>query len=107
MALRDLIFTISLPASLFPLSLISLSLSLIPTFFSFLFFIYFISFCQFLICQSVCHLYDMENSFLYSPAEVLRHFGVKESSGLSQAHVVEAREKYGPNGELYSIYPVP
>lgn len=48
----------------------------------------------------------MENSFLYSPAEVLQHFGIQESSGLSQAQVVEARKKYGPNGELVvlSVY---
>lgn len=45
----------------------------------------------------------MENSFLYSPAEVLRHFGVQESSGLSQAKVVEAKDKYGLNGEFSSI----
>lgn len=39
----------------------------------------------------------MENSFLYSPAEVLKHFGASESSGLSQNQVTEAKKKHGPN----------
>lgn len=50
-------------------------------------------------------LRDMENSFLYSPAEVLQHFGIKESTGLSQAQVVEARKKHGPNGTLLASTP--
>ncbi|GFN10254.1 hypothetical protein AtubIFM55763_009888 [Aspergillus tubingensis] len=39
----------------------------------------------------------MEHSYLYSPAEVLDHFDVKESSGLSQQQVSQSRKKYGPN----------
>ncbi|RAL09469.1 calcium-transporting ATPase [Aspergillus homomorphus CBS 101889] len=39
----------------------------------------------------------MEQSYLSSPAEVLDHFKVTESSGLSQDQVVEARQKHGPN----------
>lgn len=45
----------------------------------------------------------MENSFLYSPAEVLKHFGASESSGLSQNQVIEAKKKYGPNGEFLTF----
>jgi len=45
----------------------------------------------------------MENSFLYSSAEVLKHFGASESSGLSQNQVTEAKKKYGLNGEFLSI----
>lgn len=41
----------------------------------------------------------MENSFLYSPAEVLKHFGIAERSGLSQDQALKTRQKYGPNGE--------
>ncbi|PYH99151.1 calcium ATPase [Aspergillus ellipticus CBS 707.79] len=39
----------------------------------------------------------MEHSYLSSPAEVLNHFGVKESSGLSQGQVSQSRQKHGPN----------
>ncbi|KAL2857767.1 hypothetical protein BJY01DRAFT_242187 [Aspergillus pseudoustus] len=39
----------------------------------------------------------MERSFLQSPEEVLKHFGVSERSGLSSAQVSSSRQKYGPN----------
>ncbi|KAJ5736718.1 uncharacterized protein N7483_001843 [Penicillium malachiteum] len=39
----------------------------------------------------------MENSFLYSPADVLDHFNVSENSGLSQDAVLKSRQKHGPN----------
>ncbi|KAL4881467.1 hypothetical protein BJY04DRAFT_188994 [Aspergillus karnatakaensis] len=39
----------------------------------------------------------MEQSFLLSPAEVLKHFEVSERSGLSSAQVSKSREKHGPN----------
>lgn len=39
----------------------------------------------------------METSFLLSPAEVLKHFGVSERSGLSSSQASESRQKYGPN----------
>ncbi|KAI9375387.1 hypothetical protein BJX61DRAFT_138616 [Aspergillus egyptiacus] len=39
----------------------------------------------------------MEHSFLYSPAEVLKHFDVSEHSGLSSAQVSKSRDKHGPN----------
>lgn len=48
----------------------------------------------------------MEHSYLYSPAEVLDHFDVKESSGLSQHQVSQSRKKYGPNGRLQLSYPM-
>ncbi|KAJ5611567.1 Sarcoplasmic/endoplasmic reticulum calcium ATPase 1 [Penicillium herquei] len=39
----------------------------------------------------------MENSFLYSPADVLDHFNVSENAGLSQDAVLKSRQKHGPN----------
>ncbi|GIK06846.1 hypothetical protein Aspvir_002498 [Aspergillus viridinutans] len=39
----------------------------------------------------------MERSFLHSPADVLKHFGVSERTGLSQDQVLKSRQKYGPN----------
>ncbi|KAI9923647.1 hypothetical protein ASPWEDRAFT_109063 [Aspergillus wentii DTO 134E9] len=39
----------------------------------------------------------MDNSYLYSPAQALEHFAVKESSGLSQTQVSKSKQKYGPN----------
>ncbi|KAL2808735.1 hypothetical protein BJX63DRAFT_21623 [Aspergillus granulosus] len=39
----------------------------------------------------------MERSFLQSPEEVLKHFGVSERSGLSSTQVSNSRQKYGPN----------
>ncbi|KAJ5223921.1 Sarcoplasmic/endoplasmic reticulum calcium ATPase 1 [Penicillium chermesinum] len=39
----------------------------------------------------------MENSFLYDPADVLKHFNVSEEKGLSQSAVLQSRQKYGPN----------
>lgn len=48
----------------------------------------------------------MEHSYLYSPAEVLDHFDVKESSGLSQQQVSQSRKKYGPNGMLQLSFPM-
>ncbi|OJJ59346.1 hypothetical protein ASPSYDRAFT_150596 [Aspergillus sydowii CBS 593.65] len=39
----------------------------------------------------------METSFLLSPSEVLKHFGVSERSGLSSSQASKSRQKYGPN----------
>ncbi|OJJ47460.1 hypothetical protein ASPZODRAFT_93900 [Penicilliopsis zonata CBS 506.65] len=39
----------------------------------------------------------MEQSYLYTSAEVLEHFGSSETVGLSQTQVLKAREKHGPN----------
>ncbi|KAL4808528.1 hypothetical protein BDV18DRAFT_135197 [Aspergillus unguis] len=39
----------------------------------------------------------MEQSFLLSPPEALKHFGVSERSGLSSAQATQSRQKYGPN----------
>ncbi|KAJ6113678.1 hypothetical protein N7523_006995 [Penicillium sp. IBT 18751x] len=39
----------------------------------------------------------MENSFLYTPADVLDHFNVSEHKGLSPDAVQKSRQKHGPN----------
>ncbi|KAL3472785.1 hypothetical protein BJX99DRAFT_234889 [Aspergillus californicus] len=39
----------------------------------------------------------MEQSFLHSPAEVLKYFEVAERSGLTSAQVLKSRQKHGPN----------
>ncbi|KAB8070226.1 hypothetical protein BDV29DRAFT_37584 [Aspergillus leporis] len=39
----------------------------------------------------------MEQSYLYSPTEVLEHFSVSEHSGLSQEQVSKLKQKHGPN----------
>lgn len=39
----------------------------------------------------------MENAFLKSTAEVLKHFDVTERSGLSSNQVAASRQKYGSN----------
>lgn len=40
----------------------------------------------------------MEQSYLFSPAEVLQRFNVAEETGLSQEQVVKSRAEHGPNG---------
>lgn len=42
----------------------------------------------------------MENSFLSTPEEVLKHFGVTEKTGLSHDKVLKSRAKHGANGKL-------
>lgn len=44
----------------------------------------------------------MEEAHLLSVADVLRRFSVTAEGGLSQEQVADARERYGPNGELGS-----
>ncbi|KAJ9374934.1 hypothetical protein DTO282E5_489 [Paecilomyces variotii] len=39
----------------------------------------------------------MEQSYLFSPAEVLQRFRVTEETGLSQEQVLKSRAEYGPN----------
>ncbi|KAJ5625970.1 hypothetical protein N7510_002279 [Penicillium lagena] len=39
----------------------------------------------------------MENAFLYTPAEALKHFNVAEHTGLSQDAVLSSRKRHGPN----------
>ncbi|KAL4797320.1 hypothetical protein BDV19DRAFT_359374 [Aspergillus venezuelensis] len=39
----------------------------------------------------------MEQSFLLSPPEVLKHFDVTERAGLSSAQASKSRQQYGPN----------
>lgn len=46
----------------------------------------------------------MENAHCKSTEEVLQHFKVDESTGLSDDQVKRALEKYGPNGKLYKRY---
>jgi magnesium-transporting ATPase (P-type) len=41
----------------------------------------------------------MENAFARSTSEVLKHFGVSETQGLTDAQVQSSREKYGRNGK--------
>jgi len=42
----------------------------------------------------------MEGAYTASVQEVLKHFGgVSERYGLSDAQVIEAKKKYGKNGE--------
>ena len=41
----------------------------------------------------------MEGAFVYAIEDVLRYFEVSEKNGLSNLQVVEARNKYGKNGE--------
>jgi len=46
----------------------------------------------------------MEGAYTASVEEVLEYFGgVSEKHGLSDAQVIEAKEKYGRNGELPDI----
>jgi len=40
----------------------------------------------------------MENAYVYSPQQILEHFGVSEQKGLSDVQVQIAQEKYGRNG---------
>lgn len=42
----------------------------------------------------------MENSFLSTPDEVLKHLGVTEDAGLSHDGVLKSKAKHGANGEL-------
>jgi Ca2+ transporting ATPase len=39
----------------------------------------------------------MENAFLSSTSEVLKHFQVSETAGLSSVQVAKSRQKYGSN----------
>lgn len=43
----------------------------------------------------------MENTYIYSPEEVLNHFHVEEQLGLSDQQVHNATEKYGRNGTVH------
>jgi hypothetical protein len=45
----------------------------------------------------------MDNAFARSTAEVLTHFAVSETGGLSEAQVASAREKYGRNGKQKTL----
>lgn len=45
----------------------------------------------------------MEQSYLFSPAEVLQRFRVTEETGLSQVQVLKSRAEYGPNGASHAI----
>jgi Ca2+ transporting ATPase len=40
----------------------------------------------------------MENAFSKSTGEVLKHFSVTETQGLSEAQINASREKHGRNG---------
>lgn len=40
----------------------------------------------------------MDDAFLRSPQEVLKHFNVSQQAGLSERAVEAAREKHGRNG---------
>lgn len=45
----------------------------------------------------------MEHSFLFTPDEVLKHFGVTEETGLTHDGVLKSRAKNGANGELLPV----
>jgi P-type Ca2+ transporter type 2A len=45
----------------------------------------------------------MENAHAQSTSEVLKFFSVSETHGLTEAQVQAYREKYGRNGEQYSL----
>jgi magnesium-transporting ATPase (P-type) len=40
----------------------------------------------------------MDDAFIKSPSEVLKHFQVSERRGLSEERVKGQRDKFGPNG---------
>ena len=40
----------------------------------------------------------MDNAYVRSALEVLKHFNVQEETGLSNALVTESRQKHGRNG---------
>lgn len=42
----------------------------------------------------------MENAFTKTTSEVLKHFSVSESKGLTEAQISASREKFGRNGKL-------
>jgi hypothetical protein len=47
----------------------------------------------------------MESAHIYPVDEVLKHFSVSESKGLSSKEVKKLQETYGPNGKLtYTSY---
>lgn len=46
----------------------------------------------------------MESAHTFATEEVLGHFAVEESVGLSQEQVKRGQEKYGPNGEYDLAY---
>jgi hypothetical protein len=48
----------------------------------------------------------MDDAFVRSVSEVLKHFHVSESRGLSGEKVKSQREKFGPNGTGKEIIPV-
>jgi hypothetical protein len=41
---------------------------------------------------------EMENAFSKTTEEVLKHFSVDETIGLSEAQITASREKHGRNG---------
>lgn len=50
----------------------------------------------------------MEGAYTASVEEVLKHFGgVSEKCGLSDAQVIEAKKRYGKNGESPDLVYVP
>lgn len=40
----------------------------------------------------------MDNAFVRSPQEVLKHFSVTEQTGYAQSAIEGVRQKYGKNG---------
>ena len=42
----------------------------------------------------------MDNAFVHNPFDVLAGLGSTEESGLSEQQVLDARQKYGPNGTV-------
>jgi Cation transporter/ATPase, N-terminus len=46
----------------------------------------------------------MEQSFLSNPKEILKHFAVKEDTGLSEKQILVSRARYGSNGMQGRIY---
>ncbi len=46
----------------------------------------------------------MDDAFVRSPSEVLKHFKVSEDRGLSSERVKTQRETFGPNGTWICIH---
>jgi hypothetical protein len=47
----------------------------------------------------------MDDAFIRPVPEILKHFQVSESKGLSAKAVEAQRQKFGPNGELFRYKP--
>lgn len=46
----------------------------------------------------------MDDAYVRSPQEVLKHFGVSEQAGLSSSAVEASRREHGRNGEFKALH---